>query len=84
MVSIRIESGSHQTSRVYISYSITALTAAGNQVIDSFTQENFDKDMQFWESTMNHYLKTGKALAQSDAEHWLKYESDQKVSPEGS
>jgi hypothetical protein len=36
--------------------------------------------MKFWEATMNHYLETGKALPQSDAEHWLKYESGQKGS----
>ena len=82
VVSIRIENGNHQTSRVYISYSITALTAAGNQVIDSFTQENFDKDMQFWEATMNHYLRTGKALPLSHAENWLKYTSENSGSKE--
>jgi hypothetical protein len=31
--------------------------------------------MKFWEATMNHYLATGKALSQSDPEHWLKYET---------
>jgi hypothetical protein len=33
--------------------------------------------MQFWEATMNHYLKTGKALSQTDTEHWLNYGAHQ-------
>ncbi|MGD8961580.1 MAG: hypothetical protein PVH43_03640, partial [Desulfobacterales bacterium] len=67
----------NQTSRVYISYTITALTVVGNAFVDNFRQENFVNDMQFWEASMNHYLKTGKALSQSDTEHWLNYGADQ-------
>ena len=82
LVTVSIQESGHQTSQVKIRYTITALSAAGNQFIDNFTEENFAKDMQFWEATMNHYLKTGKALPQSDAAHWLKYESDQNVPPD--
>ena len=77
LVAVRIEDGGNQTSRVHISYTITALSAAGNAFVDNFTQENFVNDMQFWEAAMNHYLKTGKALPQSDAKHWLNYGADQ-------
>ena len=77
LVAVRIADGGNQTSRVHISYTITALTAAGNAFIDNFTQDNFVKDMQFWEATMNHYLKTGKALSQTDTEHWLNYGAHQ-------
>lgn len=77
LVAIRIAEGGNQTSRVHISYTITALTAAGNTFVDNFSEENFDKDMQFWEATLNHYLKTGTALPQSDTEHWLNYGADQ-------
>ena len=76
-VMVRIEDGGEQTSRVHINYTITALTEAGNRFIENFSEENFVKDMKFWEATMNHYLATGKALPSSDPEHWLKYESDQ-------
>jgi hypothetical protein len=82
VVTVRIEDGGQQTSRVLISYTITALSAAGNAFIDSFTEENFVKDMQFWEAAMNHYLKTGQALAQPDAAHWLNYASDSNVTQE--
>ena len=73
-VTVRIEDGGGQTSRVHITYTITALTEAGNQFIEKFTEDNFVKDMKFWQASMNHYLETGKALSLSDPEHWLKYE----------
>ena len=79
VVVVRIEDGGQQTSRVHISYTITALTAAGNTFIDNFTEKNFVADMKFWEATMNHYLKTGKPLAMTDTEHWLKYEPDKNT-----
>lgn len=75
-VTVRIEDGGQQISRVHVRYTITALTEEGNRFIESFTEENFVKDMKFWEATMNHYLETGKALPLSEPEHWLKYESD--------
>jgi len=74
-VTIRIEDGGNHISRVHITYTITALTEEGNRFIENFTEENFIKDMKFWEATMNHYLETGKALPLSDPVHWLKYES---------
>jgi hypothetical protein len=83
LVTIQIEDSGHQRSRVHIRYTITALTPAGNQFIENFTEANFVKDMQFWEATMNHYLKTGKALAQSDPQHWLKYKSGKNKPQEG-
>ncbi len=76
-VTVRIEDGGKHTSRVHITYTITALTEEGNMFIENFTEENFVKDMKFWEATMNHYLDTGKALPIPDSEHWLKYESGQ-------
>jgi len=77
-VTVRAEGGGQQTSRVHITYTITALNETGNRFIENFTEDNFVKDMKFWEATMNHYLETGKALPQSDPEHWLKYESGKR------
>ena len=76
-VTVRVEDGGEHTSCVHITYTITALNEAGNRFIENFTEENFVKDMKFWEATMNHYLETGKALSLSDPEQWLKYESGQ-------
>jgi hypothetical protein len=77
-VTVRIKDAGRQASRVHITYTITALTEAGNRFIENFTQDNFEKDMKFWEATMNHYLATGKALPQSDPENWLNYESGKR------
>ncbi len=76
-VTVRIEDSDNHTSCVNITYTITALTEEGNTFIENFSEENFKKDMKFWEATMNHYLATGKALRIPDSEHWLKYESGQ-------
>ena len=76
-VTVRIEDAGQQASRVHINYTITAITEEGNRFIENFSEENFVKDMKFWEATMNHYLATGKALPRSDPQHWLKYESGQ-------
>jgi hypothetical protein len=74
-LTVRIEDGGNHTSRVHISYTFTALNAAGNQFIENFSEENFVKDMKFWEAALNHYLKTGKVLPRSNIKNWLKYES---------
>jgi len=63
-------------SQVDISYTFTALSEEGNTFIDSFTEENFVQDMKFWEATMNHYLKTGKALPLAEADKWLNYSGE--------
>jgi hypothetical protein len=73
-LTVRIEDGGYHTSRMHIAYTFTALTEAGNQFIENFTEENFVQDMKFWEATLNHYLETGRALPRSDPAHWLKYE----------
>lgn len=78
-VIIRIDAGGRQTSRVSITYTITALNEAGNIFIENFTENNFVNDMKFWESTMNHYLKTGRALPRTDRAHWLKYELNEET-----
>lgn len=78
-LTVRIEDGGNHTSRVHIAYTFTALTEEGNQFIENFTQENFGKDMKFWEATMNHYLETGRPLLRSDSGRWLKYESGERI-----
>ena len=74
-VTVRIQDSGPQACRVHITYTVTALTEAGNRFIENFTEQNFARDMKFWEATMNHYLKTGKALPLPEPEHWLKYEN---------
>ena len=78
-LTVRIEAGGNHTSRMHIAYTFTALTEEGNQFIENFTEENFVKDMKFWEASMNHYLETGRPLPRSNPEHWLKYESEKRI-----
>ncbi len=74
-VDIRINEAGGDRSYVDITYTITALNEKGNAFIDSFSEQNFAKDMKFWEATMNHYLETGQPLPLPNQEKWLDYTS---------
>jgi len=78
LLSVRISDAGNNTSQVDITYIFTALSEAGNKFIENFTKENFEKDMAFWEATMNHYLETGKALPNPSSDEWLRYSIDRK------
>ncbi len=75
-LNINIKDGGNYISYVHITYTFTALTEEGNKFMESFTEDNFIKDMEFWEASMNHYLETGKPLPNPDRNNWLRYESD--------
>ena len=75
-VHITVQAGKNNTSSVKITYTITALSEEGNRFIDHFTQDNFDKDMQFWEATMNHFIETGKPLPHPNPKEWLRYKEE--------
>ena len=62
-VTVRIEDGDKHTSRVDITYTITALSEAGNKFVENFTEEHFVNDMKLWDATMIHVLETGRARA---------------------
>jgi len=49
-------------SNVDISYTYTGITSDGNTWINNFTEETFLEAVQFWESSMNHFLETGEKL----------------------
>jgi hypothetical protein len=76
IVTIKIKKGEDNTSHVYITYTFTALTNEGNKFIENFTEENFMKDMKFWEATINHYLEFGKPLPNPNRDSWLRYNTD--------
>lgn len=52
------------TSRV--TYTFTSLGEKGNAFIESFTQEEFNRRMRWWEKSMNHFLETGHRLEARD------------------
>ncbi len=55
-------SGQKGQTEVTIIYTTTALSKAGEQAIALITDEAFSQRMQFWEQSMNHFLKTGDKL----------------------
>ena len=54
-------------SYVDICYQVTALNESGNRFTTGYSEEKFQKVMQFWEKSMNHYLATGKMLLPHEA-----------------
>ena len=75
-LTIGIRPAGDQKSKVEITYVFTALNEAGNRFITSFSEENFVKDMRFWEASMNHYLQTGEKLRNKNYKNWLRYQLD--------
>jgi hypothetical protein len=45
-----------------VTYAHTSLGPDGDSFVAAFTEAHYAKFMQDWESRMNHYLLTGKAL----------------------
>ena len=58
------------SSFVDISYTYTAVSPAGNDFIDSFTEEIFLEAVTFWEKSMNHFLDTSPLNCFSHMRQW--------------
>jgi hypothetical protein len=50
-------------TRSHIRFNYTALSEAGNAVLDRYTQAWFRKKMQGWEDAINYHLRTGKLIS---------------------
>jgi hypothetical protein len=46
---------------------LTALSLAGNELLETLTNERFVMELRMGEAMLNHYLSTGKRLALSEA-----------------
>ena len=62
VLKIAVRAKAEHGSFVDISYTYTATTPAGNDFIDSLTEEAFVEAVVFWEKSMNYFLETGKKL----------------------
>jgi hypothetical protein len=62
---ISLEGESGPTTSAEISYEITAIGPAGHELMEGFTEDSFKEFMAQWEMTLNHYLKTGKMIAEA-------------------
>ncbi len=61
-VNISLRANPDETTSADISYTITALNETGNEFVDGYTEQSFVQGMQWWEKSMNHFLKTGEKL----------------------
>ena len=59
---IQVEPIAEATTKAVITYSKTAISEEGKEVIKGFTKESFSIMMNAWEKAMNHYLETGEML----------------------
>jgi hypothetical protein len=59
---IAVRAKAENSSFVDISYTYTATTPAGNDVIDGLTEAEFVAAVAFWEKSMNYFLETGTKL----------------------
>jgi len=50
------------TTDVTVTYTFTALSAAGNEFIAGFTEEHYQEYMAAWQTALNHYLLHGSPL----------------------
>lgn len=61
-LTIRVQPKEAGACRVLITYTYTGLTDAGNAFIERHTEAVFREMVQWWERSMNHYLRTGTKL----------------------
>ena len=59
-ISVRLRDES--SSYVDIEYTYTGISPSGNQFIDELTDDVFHANMEHWEKSVNHFLKTGEQL----------------------
>lgn len=62
LLRITVEPCPASRSFVDVSYAYTSLGSPGRKFLDEWTEEAFTQAMQFWERSMNHFLKTGMKL----------------------
>lgn len=63
LLKISVKPRDDNSSFVHIRYMYTGITSEGNDFIDGFTEEAFVEAMNFWEKSMNYFLKTGQRLS---------------------
>jgi hypothetical protein len=51
---------------VTIAYEFTSLGPLGDEYLEAYTAQWYEKFMQVWESQMNHYLETGELISEPD------------------
>jgi hypothetical protein len=57
---IQLARSGGEGTRTHIHYRYTGLSPEGNSDLEHYDQKWFESKMQNWETTINHYLRTGK------------------------
>ncbi len=61
-IHIQLVAAAPGTTKAHIRYRYTGLSPDGNRELESYDQKWFEAKMQNWETTINHYLRTGKKM----------------------
>ena len=59
-IEIQLREGDSDGTLADVSYSYTALSEAGEEFVQEFTPEYYDKFMREWEAELNYFLETGR------------------------
>ena len=63
-LNIAVHPAAGKNSRVEITYVYTGISEEGNrEIAEHCSEERFIEQMKHWETSMNHFLKTGRPLA---------------------
>jgi hypothetical protein len=52
-----------EATRTHIHYRYTGLSPEGNRELEGYDEKWFEARLRNWETTINHYLRTGKKMA---------------------
>jgi len=63
ILKIAVSALGEDRSHVDVSYAYTSLGPAGSRFIELWSEREFLDAVVFWETSMNHFLKTGKRLS---------------------
>lgn len=67
-IRIQLTPAEHGATRTHIRYRYTGLSPDGNRELERYDQKWFEAKMQNWETTINHYLRTGKKMSASSSQ----------------
>ena len=67
-IAISLHKNPEGNTSALIRYTYTGLSALGNQEIEGYDEKWFEHKMKGWETAINHYLRTGKAISVATAE----------------
>ena len=62
---IQLSALEQAATRTHIRYRYTGLSTEGNRELEGYDQKWFEARMRNWETSINHYLRTGNKMAAS-------------------